>query len=72
MKDNPLLTFSELEEFVLSFEGTENELNTEIYRLIKVGHLSLDLFLEYQGITQTEVVEAFEENKEHQYGNGRE
>ena len=72
MKDNPLLTFTELEDFVLSFEGDENELNTEIYKLIQLGYLSLDLFLEYQGITQTEVTAAFEENREHQYENGKE
>lgn len=68
MKNNPLLVFEELEDFVLSFEGDENELNTEIYRLIRVGHLSLDLFLEYQGITQADVTSCFEENKNEQEG----
>ena len=67
---NDLNTFSELEEFVLSFEGTEKELNTEIYEMIKNGILSLDLFLDYQGITQTEVIEAFEENSEYKHENG--
>lgn len=69
MIDNPLNTFSELEDFVLSFEGDENELNTEIYKLIQLGYLSLDLFLEYQCITQGEVVQCFEDNME--YENGR-
>ena len=72
MKPNPINTFEDLEQFVLTFEGNENELNTEIYKLIQLGYLSLDLFLEYQGITQTEVTAAFEENREHQYENGKE
>lgn len=62
MKPNPINTFEDLEQFVLTFEGNENELNTEIYKMIANGTLSLELFLEYQGITQAEVTECFEEN----------
>ena len=63
MKPNPINTFEDLEQFVLTFEGNENELNTEIYKMIANGTLNLELFLEYQGITQAEVTGCFEENK---------
>lgn len=58
---NPLNTVKELIDFVLEFEGNETQLNTTIYEMIVGGILSLDLFLEYQQITQTDVIDAFEE-----------
>jgi len=61
---NPLNTVKELIDFVLEFEGNETQLNTTIYELIVDRKLSLDLFLEYQGITQTDVVDAFEKCEE--------
>ncbi len=61
---NPLNTVKELIDFVLDFRGNETQLNTAIYELIVDRKLSLDLFLEYQGITQTDVVDAFEKCEE--------